>query len=292
VTLAQGGHALEGDWFVVLDTRAAPSARGSLAVAATAAAAIESDWLLDLHSDWITEERRLEWNDSAARVEARERMMFGTLVLDERVDTRPSGEDVEVLLVERARAAGVVDQDPAGALARLLGRVAVAASVVEEFPTAGETLIERALAELCTGASSLAELSRRGGVESAIMAALERQRPGASALLDQLAPEQVALPCGRRLRVDYQAARPPSIHVFLQDLMGSRSGPVIAGGRVPLVLHILAPNRRPLQVTTDLEGFWKRHYPAIRRQLRQRYTRHAWPEDPASASGKSPPRKG
>ena len=66
------------------------------------------------------------------------------------------------------------------------------------------------------------------------------------------------------------------------------AGPAVAGGRVPLVLHLLAPNQRAVQVTTDLAGFWDRHYPAIRRELMRRYPRHAWPEDPRTATPPAP----
>jgi ATP-dependent helicase HrpB len=65
----------------------------------------------------------------------------------------------------------------------------------------------------------------------------------------------------------------------LQDFFGMKEGPSVCGGRVPLTLHLLAPNQRPVQVTTDLAGFWERHYPSIRRELCRKYPRHAWPED-------------
>ncbi|KYF58537.1 hypothetical protein BE08_13315, partial [Sorangium cellulosum] len=77
---------------------------------------------------------------------------------------------------------------------------------------------------------------------------------------------------------------PPSLASRLQDFFGMAEGPRVAGGRVPVVLHLCAPNQRPVQVTTDLSGFWARHYPAIARELRRRYPKHAWPDDPARAA--------
>ena len=74
----------------------------------------------------------------------------------------------------------------------------------------------------------------------------------------------------------------------MQDFFGLRRGPAVAGGRVPVTLHLLAPSRRPVQVTSDLEGFWERQWPGVRRDLSRRYPRHAWPEDPLSAA--PPPR--
>ena len=78
----------------------------------------------------------------------------------------------------------------------------------------------------------------------------------------------------------YERGRQPWVASRLQDFFGMREGPRVAGGRVPLVLHLLAPSQRPVQVTTDLAGFWSRHYPQVRRELGRRYPRHAWPADP------------
>jgi ATP-dependent helicase HrpB len=90
------------------------------------------------------------------------------------------------------------------------------------------------------------------------------------------------------VKIHYEAGRPPWIESRLQDFFGLAQGPAVAGGRVPLVLHLLAPNGRAVQVTTDLAGFWERHYPALRRELGRRYPRHSWPEDPLRASPPPP----
>ena len=110
--------------------------------------------------------------------------------------------------------------------------------------------------------------------------------PEQLALLERLAPEHVTLAHGRRLEVNYEADRPPWVQSRLQDFFGLRTGPELSGE--PLVLHLLAPNQRAVQVTQDLAGFWQRHYPELRRQLMRRYPRHAWPEDPLSAKPPAP----
>jgi ATP-dependent helicase HrpB len=143
---------------------------------------------------------------------------------------------------------------------------------------------------LCRGHSSLSEL--RG--LSLIDALSERVAPTGGAMqgggrslrgeLSRLAPDALVLPGGRRVRIHYETDRPPWVSSRLQDFFGMREGPRVFAGRVPLVLHLLAPNQRPVQVTTDLAGFWARHYPAIRRELCRRYPRHAWPEDPLQPS--------
>jgi ATP-dependent helicase HrpB len=92
------------------------------------------------------------------------------------------------------------------------------------------------------------------------------------------------------VRVHYPSGQPPWIESRLQDFFGLRQGPSLARGRVPLTLHLLAPNQRAVQVTADLAGFWSRHYPALRRELGRRYPRHAWPEDPLTATPPAPRR--
>jgi ATP-dependent helicase HrpB len=104
--------------------------------------------------------------------------------------------------------------------------------------------------------------------------------PAQRRAVETLAPEHVALPRRRRVPVHYEPDRPPWIASRMQDFFGLSEGPAVAGGRVPLVLHLLAPNQRAVQVTQDLAGFWTRHYPELRRQLCRRYPRHDWPERP------------
>jgi ATP-dependent helicase HrpB len=99
-------------------------------------------------------------------------------------------------------------------------------------------------------------------------------------LVAETAPERVTLRGGRQLKVNYERGQPPWVASRLQDFFGMREGPRVAAGRVALVLRLLAPNQRPVQVTSDLAGFWQRDYPRLRRELGRRYPRHAWPEDP------------
>jgi len=103
-----------------------------------------------------------------------------------------------------------------------------------------------------------------------------------AARLDELAPERVTVPSGSRIRVDYSGER-PVLAVKLQELFGWPKAPALAGGRVPLLVHLLSPAGRPAAVTADLESFWREGYRAVRAELRGRYPRHPWPEDPAAA---------
>ncbi|MEY9875040.1 ATP-dependent helicase HrpB [Streptacidiphilus sp. MAP12-33] len=115
--------------------------------------------------------------------------------------------------------------------------------------------------------------------------ALERLLPwasGAAGRLDELAPERITVPTGSRIRVDYSADQ-PVLAVKLQELFGWRTAPRLADGRVPLTIHLLSPAGRPAAVTADLASFWGEGYRAVRAELRGRYPRHPWPEDPATA---------
>jgi ATP-dependent helicase HrpB len=159
-----------------------------------------------------------------------------------------------------------------------------AALLAEAYPEAGLSLPvpdprERLALALSEGRTSLAEAAE--WVQPELEALLP---PHVRALAARALPVRVTLPGGRSLNVHYPRGAPPYVASRLQDFFGLREGPRICDGRVPLVLHLLAPNQRPVQVTTDLAGFWERHYPTLRRELARRYPRHAWPEDPAHAS--------
>jgi ATP-dependent helicase HrpB len=101
--------------------------------------------------------------------------------------------------------------------------------------------------------------------------------------LDVLAPTHVTVPTGNRRAVDY-AGPEPTVSVKLQEMFGARTGPAVGEGRVPVLLHLLSPAGRPVQVTRDLAGFWAGSYAAVRADLRGRYPRHPWPDDPLAAA--------
>jgi ATP-dependent helicase HrpB len=105
-------------------------------------------------------------------------------------------------------------------------------------------------------------------------------------LLNEIAPLSIRLRNGRQTKVYYEEGRPPWISSRLQDFFGMQDTPRIGPSKTPLVIHLLAPNHRALQTTTDLAGFWERLYPQVRRELMRRYPKHAWPEQPQKAVGK------
>jgi ATP-dependent helicase HrpB len=102
--------------------------------------------------------------------------------------------------------------------------------------------------------------------------------------IDQLAPARLAVPSGMERKVEYAHGQPPVLAVKLQELFGLADTPRVADGRIAVVLHLLSPGGKPLQVTRDLRGFWERTYPEVKKEMKGRYPRHPWPEDPWSAT--------
>lgn len=246
------------------------------------ASAIEPEWLLDLDTGLYSESDTSVWNAETARVERVSRLAYGSVVLEEsRKPAAPSAEASEIL-ARAARARGLERLADGSGLPALLERIAVLGRHVPEagLPELGDDAAEAALLAACEGATSLAELSGvdlGAGVRSRLTHAQQR-------LLAEQAPERVTLPGGRSVPVHYEPGKSPWIESRLQDFFGMQAGPTICKGRLPLTLHLLAPNQRAVQVTTDLAGFWERHYPSIRRELMRRYPKHAWPEDGRTAT--------
>lgn len=291
--LSEGSVVRDAELMVVVDAEQR-SDRASGAIVARSVTAIETDWLIDVAADRLREVDAYEWNAAAERVEVVERMTYDQLVLDERRAwpsqvANADAQAVAAALHAAARARGVQAFVDADELERLRGRVAFVRAHLPEagLPELDDGALDATLAELCVGRDSLAEL-READVLGALVA---RLGPQAHALVAREAPDKVALPGGRQVRVQYPAGQPPFIASRLQDFFGMSAGPTLARGRVPLTLHLLAPNQRAVQVTSDLAGFWERHYPALRRELGRRYPRHSWPEDPLHAEPPRPTRR-
>jgi len=260
---------------------AGPAPRGG-EVRVRVASAVTQEMLLDLFPGALRYQEVVAWNAAAERAEATERLLYEDLVLEEGRAAYPDAGALSARLAEEALARGARAFAPEGVVDSLLARLAFAAGHAPEAGIAppSEADLAGALRQAAQGRRSFAEL-RQADLPGALLGRLD---PRARAALERLAPERILLPGGRSTRVHYQAGKPPWVESRLQDFFGLAQGPAVAGGRVPLVLHLLAPNGRAQQVTTDLAGFWERHYPALRRELSRRYPRHAWPEDPRTAT--------
>lgn len=221
------------------------------------------------------------------RVEAVRTMRFGSIVL-ERTKTKPSDSARAADVLAGAVIAAGLSPDQAGDLDRLTLRFQL---LREHMPELGLGSLDFELRSLVrAGCEGLTSLDEAKNVDFASLA-LGSLPPDQQRALREHAPEKIALPSGRQLTIEYSRGAPPSVSSRLQDFFGMADAPKIARGRVPLVLHLLAPNGRDVQVTTDLAGFWQRHYPTIAKELRRKYPRHSWPEDPLNAEPPAPRRR-
>jgi ATP-dependent helicase HrpB len=164
-------------------------------------------------------------------------------------------------------------------LARALARVRYAARCApqEGWPSTELADLAGLARDVAEGCRSLADLHRRDWA-GALLGRLDRAQ---RRRLDELAPERIRVPSGSEVAVDYPLDGPPVLAVRMQELFGLSETPRIGG--LPVMLHLLAPNGRPQQVTQDLAGFWARTWPEVRKELRARYPKHAWPDDPTQA---------
>jgi ATP-dependent RNA helicase HrpB len=233
--------------------------------------------------DQIIMEDTYTWDGERETVVARRVTRLGALVLRDAGVGQPDADRVAGVLAAELGRRGV------GALpwsdeARLLRqRLAFLRTVDAAWPDLGDDALaaatDRWLAPLLIGARGLADVRRLDLAEALRGLLAWEQR----AVLDALAPTHVIVPTGSRIAVDYSAAESPVLAVRLQELFGLADTPRIGGGRVPLTLHLLSPAHRPVQVTTDLAGFWARSYFDVRKDMRGRYPRHYWPDDPLVA---------
>ncbi|MBK7539546.1 MAG: ATP-dependent helicase HrpB [Myxococcales bacterium] len=281
-TLSPSSAVLDAELLVAVDTADTGARGGSSKPQIRRASAIEASWLMDLYFDRITERDELLWNRERQRVERVVQLAYQGLVIDDHREPDGARKDpagASAVLVREALAVGIERFVDADALARWRNRVALVAQLVPDagVPSLSQEDLRRVLEQACQGLCSFDEL-RRASVLDLLDAQLGEHRR----TVDRLAPTHLALPRRGRVAIHYEAGQPPWIASRMQDFFGLARAPAVGDGRVPLVLHLLAPNQRPVQVTQDLPGFWVKHYPALRKQLMRRYPKHAWPEDPTA----------
>ncbi|WP_438502767.1 ATP-dependent helicase HrpB [Amaricoccus solimangrovi] len=235
-----------------------------------------------LHADASRRERVCEWSRRDRAVLARDRLMLGALALEDRPWTNAPPEAVAAALVEGVRDLGLDTLPWTPAARRLAARVEWLRARGVDLPDMSDAGLrdglDEWLAPFLTGRARLEDLARID-LAGALGARLDWE---ARARLDALAPAEIAAPTGTRLAIDYSGAA-PSVAVRLQEMFGLTRHPSIGPDAVPLVLELLSPAGRPVQTTADLPGFWKSSYADVRRDLRGRYPKHPWPEDPAAA---------
>jgi len=252
---------------------------------------IHEDWLLDIVPSAITEINSLEWDKERNRVIASSQVKYDELVLTESPSVPiPSDQSFAILLketlgVEKDKISQLEPGDFSRIFARIsdaneceawLARLMTLQSYFPESELPDWPLLRERLLDPIRDKISLSELKELNLVAS-WFSVLPSSLQGR---WDRLVPGTIALPSGRRSEVHYAFGKEPFVASRLQDFFGWTSGPSILDGRLKLTLHLLAPNKRAVQVTSDLAGFWEREYPRLRKELGRKYPRHAWPEDP------------
>lgn len=260
--------------------------RGSREARIRLAAPVTPDELRDVLPHRITTVEEVGWDGD---IVAERREQLGSVVLSAQPIVDPDPDRLLAALLDGLR------QDGLGLLGwtpdarQLQARVALLRRELgADWPDLSDAALLRRLEEV-VGPFLLAARRRADLASIRVDDVLRAQlSPSQLADIDRLAPAHLTVPSGSRIRVDYTCEGGPALAVRVQELFGAATTPAVVEGRVPVRLHLLSPARRPVQVTDDLAGFWERAYPEVRSQLRGRYPKHDWPEDPLRAT----PRRG
>jgi ATP-dependent helicase HrpB len=237
----------------------------------------------ELFAEQIVDEEALQWNEREGVVLARRRRRLGALLLEDKPLAKPDADKLRAAMIEGIRQLGLAALSWSDDLAKWRERVAFLRTLDEGWPDLSDAAL---LASLDTWLGPFLDgVSRRSHLPRIDLAAAlkslvpwDRQRE-----LDRLAPTHVEVPSGSRVPIDYGNPAEPTLSVRLQEMFGLVDTPRVGGGKVPLTIHLLSPARRPVQVTRDLASFWANGYKAVKAELKGRYPRHYWPDDPLIA---------
>jgi ATP-dependent helicase HrpB len=274
VRMAPQSAVSNAEFFVCVDVDA-----GQTEALVRQASAIERSWL---PSRGLRTGDEAFFHPTQKSVVGRRRTYWDDLVLDEVNIPAPAGEETARLLAEAAaRDWNRVFPTDDAEVNSFLARIRCLAGWMPELklPTFDEAELQGVLLELCQTRRSFDELRKAPWFDTLKGRLTWPQREA----VDREAPERLAVPSGSHIGLTYEVGRPPVLAVRIQEVFGLRQTPRVAGGRVPVVLHLLAPNMRTQQITDDLESFWANGYPRVRKDLRARYPKHPWPEDPWTA---------
>jgi ATP-dependent helicase HrpB len=235
---------------------------------------IRQEWLEEIFPDDLAGEVRVFYDPSARRVYAEKLQTFRGLELgSHQLEPPPLGPAARIL-AEQVVAGKLTLKEWDHGVEQWITRLNLLARWCPEFELPPITAEDRhaLIEQLCHGAFTYKEIKERP-VKNVVrdwLNAMQRQ------LLDDHAPERIKLSNGRTPKVIYSDSEPPHIALRIQELFDVNETPKIAMGRVPVLLHILAPNMRPVQITQDLAGFWREHYPKVKSELQRKYPKHQW----------------
>ncbi len=225
----------------------------------------------------------LEWDARSETVRARRQRRLGQLVLDDRGLPDPDPEHVTAALLSGIRQAGLGCLPWSPELRQWRARVAFLHRLDPAWPDVSDAALlrdlDRWLGPFVDGMTSLAQVRRLdlAAPLELLLSRAQRQE------LDRLAPTHLTVPSGSRIKVDYEEGDVPVLAVRLQEMFGCQETPRLGGGKVAVTMHLLSPAGRPVQVTKDLASFWRAAYQEVKKELRGRYPKHHWPDDPLTA---------
>jgi len=272
--LARESAVRDAPLLVVSEVREIQGRDGEPTTLLSLATEIREEWLRELFPDDFKAARQVEFDPVQRRVIAREATVFRDLTLDPGRATDPAPDEAAGLLAAEVIAGRCPLDHWDAAIDQWIARVNCVSAWCPEagFPQIGDEERRMLIEQICLGAVSFREIKSRP-VAPTVHAWLS---PAQRDFLDRMAPERLALPGGRNAKVQYQEGAPPTLAARIQDLYGLKDGFVLAGGKVPVVIQILAPNHRPVQVTQNLRTFWAESYPRIKQELQRKYPKHEW----------------
>jgi len=256
-------------------------------------ASVLSKTQIEAHlSELIEEKELLRWNRDEQRVEAREIRSLGALVLREKAIKTPSGDAAALVMIQAIKEQGlnVLAWDK-NALALRQRAVFVNAHEEGELPDLSEAYLLATMHEwllpYLEGKNSFNAIRNLDlyAIVSALLSYEQMQR------LDKLAPAKLKVASGSNITIDYEDVHKPILAVRLQEMFGTQKTPTVLKGKVKLIIHLLSPASKPMQITQDLESFWKNTYEDVKKDLRGKYKRHYWPDDPLTAIATSKTKK-
>lgn len=273
--------SLMGSPFMVCASLDAGSREGRIWLGA----AIELITLENLFEKQIVHQRRIVWDNKRNAVSARQEMVLGAICLATKSVALLADDDITGLLIKQVNAIGLDLFNQATALRQFQAKIKLLRENLGEdhWPDfSDEKLLQTPDEWLLPWLDNCSTLKQLKAVD--VIAALKAHLGWqATQQLEEMLPEYYKTPAGSRRAIEYSQDLDPVLRVPLQEMLGEQQTPRIANGNIALTLHLLSPARRPLQVTQDLENFWRTAYTEVKKEMRGRYPKHHWPDDPASA---------
>jgi ATP-dependent helicase HrpB len=263
-----------GDLLVAAEIREVEARKGDLAVWLSLCTAVQRDWLEELFPQDFSRRRVVDYDPAQKRVVARDVTLFRDLALEEKSGAVPPPDDAAALLAREVRAGRLSLVNWNHAAEQWILRVNFLARVCPDLgvPAVTEEDEEHVLAQICHGALSHKEIKERPvlPVLKSWLSAAQRD------LVERHAPERLHLPNGRSPKLTYVKDAAPFIDARIQDLYGIEGTMRIAMNRTAVLIRVLAPSHRPVQITDDLSRFWREHYPRVKKELQRKYPKHEW----------------